>query len=347
MTSPIYSTNPWEKLNTYLSQHQYSQIFVLADHNTKQLCFPILEEKLQLTQLYIFSFEAGESSKNLETAQDIWTSWLQGGIDRSSLVIALGGGVVCDIGGFCASLVWRGVDFIYIPTTLIGMVDAAIGGKNGINFLDFKNQIGLYQEPKVIVVEPDFLHSLSQRHIKNGFVEMIKHSLIQSPSYYEDLLNLDWPVDVGNMDSWIRRSIRTKQEIVEADFKEKNVRKSLNFGHTIGHAIESYSLRYSCDLLHGECVALGMIAEAYISHKMYNWRPYVYDQVMTMLKKYAPPFHPDVEQTKFIMETMRYDKKNSQRELRLSLLESPGKPRWDIAVNHEVLQESLEYIQNL
>lgn len=176
---------------------------------------------------------------------------------------------------------------------------------------------------------------------------MIKHSLIQSPSYYEDLLNLDWPVDVGNMDSWIRRSIRTKQEIVEADFKEKNVRKSLNFGHTIGHAIESYSLRYSCDLLHGECVALGMIAEAYISHKMYNWRPYVYDQVMTMLKKYAPPFHPDVEQTKFIMETMRYDKKNSQRELRLSLLESPGKPRWDIAVNHEVLQESLEYIQNL
>ena len=339
----IFTVSPWEKLENFISDCQYTSIFLLCDKNTFLHCLPYFKSKMPKLECDIIIIPAGEQIKDLETCQDIWSQWLKAGIERNSLVICLGGGVVSDIGGFCASTIIRGVDCIYIPTSLMAMADASIGGKTGINFHLFKNQVGSFTMPRAIVIDSIFLKTLSERHLKNGYVEMIKHSLIQSPSYFQDLTALTWPLNESDLLEYMKKSIRTKTDIIEQDFEEKGIRKSLNFGHTVGHALESFFLEKGMDVLHGEAVAAGIICESYISSILCKWRPNTLDTIRSFLK----PFTGDLQFTESdypaIMTKMQLDKKRKNKNMYFSLLDSPGKPKLDQLVTEELILKSLEY----
>lgn len=339
----IFTITPWEKLQEFIKDSEYSSFFVLCDQHTQEFCLAHFQSQMSPLNYQISCIPCGETIKNLDTVQYIWNDWLEKGIDRNSLVLCLGGGVVCDIGGFCANTILRGVDCIYIPTSLMAMSDASIGGKTGINFQLYKNQIGSFSMPKAIVIDPVFLQTLPHRELKNGYVEVIKHSLIQSPPYFQDLLQNSWPLNQSDMLEFMKKSIRTKTEIVEQDYKETGLRKCLNFGHTIGHALESLFLSKAQHVLHGEAIAAGMICESYVSSILYKWRPHVLESIQQFLKPFTSDINFYSTDISTIFEFLEKDKKKKQGIIYFSLLESPGKPRIDQQVSHDLVLNSLEY----
>ncbi|MDQ3141180.1 MAG: 3-dehydroquinate synthase [Bacteroidota bacterium] len=341
----IFLLHAWERFNEFLNQKEYSSIFLIMDENTQRECLPYFNQMSNHNISNTLIIPSGEQHKNLETCQLIWNYLIDEGIDRKSLIIGLGGGVLCDIVGFCASTVLRGVDAIYVPTSLMAQADAAVGGKTGINLEFFKNQIGSFYSPEAVLVDIHFLSTLPERHIKNGFVEIIKHAMIQEPNYLDDVLDLEWPVSKENLEVYIKKSIRTKSDIVEKDFYEQHQRKMLNFGHTIGHALESYFLSQNKDALHGECIAMGMIAESYISSELYNWKPHTLKRLTEKLKELMTPFRFSEAEVPQILELMWKDKKKQSAQMRFSLLSQPGKGVWDIAVSKPMIEKSLEYCQ--
>lgn len=339
----IFTISPWEKLDDYIKDAAYSSVFLLCDKDTYQHCLPYFQSRIPQLNFEITIIPSGEQIKNIETCQYIWSQWLEAGIDRSSLVLCLGGGVVSDIGGFCSSSIIRGVDCIYIPTSLMAMADASIGGKTGINFKMFKNQVGTFTMPKVIVIDSVFLKTLPDRQLKNGYVEIIKHSLIQSPSYFQDLIALGWPLNESDLLEYMKKSIRTKTEIVEQDFAEKSIRKSLNFGHTIGHALEGFFLEKGIDVLHGEAVAAGIICESFISATLFKWKPQILDSIRAFLKQFTGELAFSETDYLEIIAKLELDKKRKNRNIYFSLLDSPGKPKIDQQVAEELIVKSLEY----
>jgi 3-dehydroquinate synthase len=342
--SRIFTISPWEKLKDYIKDAQYSTVFLLCDDNTKEYCLPYLQKCIPDLEFEITVIPVGELSKSLVNCETIWSKWLKEGIDRNSLILCLGGGVVCDIGGFCASTIVRGVDCIYIPTSLMAIADAAIGGKTGINFQLFKNQVGTFTMPKAIVIEPAFLRTLPERQLRNGFVEIIKHSLIQSPTYFHDITSLTWPLNDSDLFEYLKKSIRTKTDIIEQDFTEKNIRKALNFGHTVGHAFESYFLEKGEDILHGEAIAKGLICESYISNSIFKWKPNLFETVRAYLKSFTGGIEIHESDYEGILSKIEMDKKRRQKTVYFSLLESPGKPQTDQKVSPELILKSLEYL---
>jgi 3-dehydroquinate synthase len=265
-----FNVTGYEKLNQHLKENKYSNLFIIVDSNTNEYCLPkflpLLETELTIE---IIEFEAGEPNKNIETCIQIWNVLTELGADRKTLIINLGGGVVTDLGGFVASTFKRGVDFIHIPTTLLSMVDASVGGKNGVDLGNLKNQIGVINTPKMVLIDTNYLETVPQNEMRSGLAEILKHGLIFDKAYWEKFLDLK-AIDFADFDELIYRSVEIKNEIVTQDPTEKNIRKSLNFGHTLGHAIESYFLENEnkTTLLHGEAIAVGMILESYISlHK--------------------------------------------------------------------------------
>lgn len=343
----IFTVSPWEKLENFISDSQYSSIFLLCDKNTFRECLPYFKSQMPKLECEITIIPAGEQIKDLETCQDIWSQWLKSGIERNSLILCLGGGVVSDIGGFCAATIIRGVDCIYIPTSLMAMADASIGGKTGINFHMFKNQVGTFTMPKAIVIDAVFLKTLSERHLRNGYVEMIKHSLIQSPPYFQDLTTLTWPLNESDLLEYMKKSIRTKTDIIEQDFSEKSIRKSLNFGHTIGHALEGFFLEQGLDVLHGEAVAAGIICESFISSELFKWRPNTLDSIRNFLKPFAGDLRYSDTDYPAIMAKMHLDKKRKNKNICFSLLDAPGKPVFDQMVRDELIYQSLEYFNQV
>ena len=238
---------------------------ILCDTNTKKYCLPLVEETFAgRVKLDVIEIGIGEVNKNIETVCDVWKSLLDLGLDRNSVIINLGGGVVTDLGGFAASTFNRGIDFINVPTTLLSQVDASVGAKTGIDFEGSKNQIGTFTNPKAVFIYEEFLNTLPPKEKLSGFAEVIKHALICDKVYWQQISS-NGLYDNQNLATLIERSITIKQQIVQQDPLEQNIRKLLNFGHTIGHALESFSLQNDdTPLLHGECVAVGMICEAYI-----------------------------------------------------------------------------------
>lgn len=308
-------------LEQYLLSKQYSQHFILVDENTKRDCLPILQNKLPLLQAAtIIDIQSGEIHKNLDTCQDIWQQLLAKHADRKAVVLNLGGGVIGDMGGFVAATYKRGIDFIQIPTTLLAQVDASIGGKLGIDFSHVKNIIGCFQNPQMVCIDPAFLGTLPQRQVLNGFAEIIKHALIADADYWADLKQIT--LDNINQIDWIPiilRSLRIKKYVVESDPYEKGLRKILNFGHTIGHAIESYSLAHDEDaLLHGEAIILGMLAELQLSVKYENLEDEAREEVSVYVKKLYPNLfeqkqtHKSIE-VPLIMAYLKNDKKNERQ----------------------------------
>jgi 3-dehydroquinate synthase len=335
-----------ENLNCFEFLNSYSKIFIVVDENTEIHCLPILLKNFNKLNYTLIKIKAGEDFKNLNSCEIIWDNLLLNQVDRNSCLIALGGGVVCDITGFCASTILRGIDCVYIPTTLMAMADASIGGKCGVNFKNFKNQIGIFKLPVAIIIEPEFLNTQSQRHLNNGRVEMIKHCLLEDNNETKINGRISKMKDSESLYLEIKNSISFKNSIVSQDFNESKLRKILNFGHTVGHAIESLFLSQKKDALHGECVAIGMICESYISSQLFGWKPEMLQFVVKILLEYTNGHNFEKGDFVDILMNLKHDKKSKNQAIGFSLLSELGYPVVEIEVTESLIIKSLEFYSN-
>jgi len=331
-------------LTNQLERESYSAMFVLVDENTETHCLPLITNSLP-DYYHLIKTNSGEENKNIETCRHIWNSLTEANADRQSLLINLGGGVICDMGGFCARTYKRGIKFWNVPTTLLSQVDASVGGKLGIDFGVYKNQIGLFSDPDLVIIDDVFFKSLSQDEILSGFAEMVKHSLIKDHEMFNDLVNED--IRTINWQKWVRRSVAIKQDVVTQDPTEKGLRKILNFGHTIGHAIESYYLNTEISLKHGEAVAIGMIAETYLSSAK-NMLPeedgnYIINYILAKF----PQQIIDEDAIDTIVKLALQDKKNENSKIKAVLLNSIGEATYDIEISKDDIRQSLNYYNKL
>lgn len=339
-----FNENGYESLNAFLNQSNYSNLFIIVDNNTEEFCLskflPYLETNLTIE---IVEFEAGEHNKNIETCVQLWNVLTELGADRKSLVINLGGGVVTDLGGFVASTFKRGIDFIHIPTTLLAMVDASVGGKNGVDLGNLKNQIGVINVPKMVLIDPQYLNTLSKNEMRSGLAEMLKHGLIYDKDYWEKFLDLK-AIDFADFDELIYRSVEIKNEIVTEDPTEKNIRKALNFGHTLGHAIESYFLENEnkTTLLHGEAIAIGMILESYISLKKDLINLKQYNQIKSTIKAIYDAVVFEENDIDPILELLIHDKKNEYGNIQFALIDGIGKIKINQSVENELILKAFQ-----
>ncbi len=328
-------------LQQYVAKSSYSKVFLLVDENTKKHCLPFFKKKLNVSVDHILEIPSGEENKTVATCMKVWDALSKNDADRKSLLINLGGGVLTDLGGFVASTYQRGIDFINIPTTLLSMVDASIGGKTGVDLGTLKNQIGVINQPKMVVVFPEFLKTLDQRQLTSGFAEMLKHGLIKDEAYWTALRNIS---DLGDAAS-IQRSIALKNEVVMEDPTEKGLRKILNFGHTLGHAIESYCLEspQRKTLLHGEAIAVGMILEAYLSHELKGLPRLSLEEIKDTFLQHFDPVVFDSNDIDSILALLRYDKKNSHGNINFVLLQAIGEAVTDVKVPDSLMRRAFAY----
>lgn len=335
------------QLNDFLNELQPSQILILVDENTHEHCLPKLLGNLETDIPFeIIEIEAGEDLKTIETATHLWEIFAEFAADRKSVLLNVGGGVITDLGGFTASTYKRGIPFINIPTTLLGMCDASIGGKTGIDHLFLKNIVGTFATPEQIFVFPDFLQTLPFAELRSGFAEMLKHGLIADEKHWNDLISLE-DLTPEKIAPFLETSMLIKQNVVEKDFKEQNIRKTLNFGHTIGHAAESLFLQRGKPIAHGEAVALGMICETHLSF-LENLIP---EQTASTIVNNIQQFFPYISISEFshedLISLMKNDKKNEAGNINFSLLEGIGGCRFDCLVSAENITYALHYYQNL
>jgi len=313
--SPIFLGQLADTFPLWLKSQQYSQIFVLADENTCQHCLPYFLEQTGLSEKTILTeIQSGEEHKTLATCEKIWQSMLAAKLDRKALVVNLGGGVIGDMGGFCAATWKRGVDFVQIPTTLLSMTDAAIGGKTGIDFHGIKNTIGVFQQPVAVFVDPFFLQTLPERELHSGYAEVIKHALIGDPRL-SDSLTLIEAIASSNWLDILQKSIAVKVRVVQEDPLEKGLRMLLNFGHSIGHALESWFLETNEPLTHGEAIYIGMLCESAFVNNGRN----LHAQVLALGANFFPHRNINPEIFPSIWNLMLQDKKNSSGTVRMAV----------------------------
>tara|TARA_B100000315_G_C14528861_1_gene565173 strand:- start:349 stop:1347 length:999 start_codon:yes stop_codon:yes gene_type:complete len=321
-----------------------TRIFFLADTNTKQYCYSLFSK--DLPEHNVFTIKPGEKEKNLNTCTFIWQAMTDALLDRHSLVINLGGGVICDMGGFCASVFKRGISFINCPTTLLSQVDASIGGKLGIDFENYKNHIGLFRDPNHVIISNIFLKTLPQEEILSGYAEIIKHALINSPSAWEKQLTMD--ISGIPPDEYIAQSIQVKYRYVSQDLKESGLRKALNFGHTIGHAVESVLLdKKYISITHGKAIVVGLIAESWMSHKCLGLDKDDLFTICDYLTKFFPKIILDDVSKKNFSKALRQDKKNRGNKIMLSAIKKIGDCVIDYPVSEELCWEALNYYKSL
>ncbi|MEQ8474530.1 MAG: 3-dehydroquinate synthase [Marinoscillum sp.] len=343
MKIPEYITfteEPASSLDDLLKQFKPDKVAYLVDENTKEHCLPLfqLEEGASIIEI-----KSGELHKNLVTCQQIWSELTELGFSRKSLLVNIGGGVIGDMGGFVASTYKRGIRFINFPTTLLASVDANIGGKLGIDFNGFKNHIGVFQDPDAVVICDRFLKTLSLRELRSGFAEVIKHGLIYDQNYFQKIKSQHFP-DIEWLDV-IKKSVEIKGQVVEQDPREAGLRKILNFGHTLGHGIETWYLNSGKSLLHGEAISIGMITEGYLSFKSGK----VSEEDLNGLTGYIVSLYGtfDLPPLEEIVPLMMQDKKNTGNEISFSLLESLGKCGYDQRISLEWIEESFVFYKKL
>jgi len=340
-----FNKDAYFKLNAYLSSNKTSKIFILVDENTNQHCLPILLEALETTsEIEIIEIEAGEENKNLDTCSGVWHALTELGADRKSLLINLGGGVITDLGGFVASCFKRGIKFINIPTTLLSMVDASVGGKTGVDLGVLKNQIGLFSDPEMVLVDTRYLETVDEREIRSGLAEIIKYGLTYDVKLWDEI-NSFKKLSINNIESLIHRSIEIKNEVVTEDPKEHGLRKVLNFGHTLGHAIESYFLESENKekLTHGEAIAIGMITETFLSEKLLNFPS---DKLVNIKNKLLEIYGTTVIKPSdydAIIELLIHDKKNVSGQVNFVLLSNLENFKFDCTVDKSLLIEALNF----
>ncbi|WP_316785252.1 3-dehydroquinate synthase [Pedobacter frigiditerrae] len=342
----IYFESGLSPLKDILEKNKYSKVFVFADTNTAELCIPVFRSLLDdIEDFDIIETDSGEENKNIDFCIGIWKTLLDFGADRKCLMINLGGGVITDMGGFVASTYKRGIDFINIPTTLLSQVDASVGGKTGIDIDNVKNMVGTFSLPQAVFIESTFLTTLSKREMLSGFAEMIKHGLIVDAAYYEELKNSDYQNITAQA---IYRSVEIKNEVVTEDPLEKGLRKILNFGHTIGHAVESYSLsKDKKPLTHGEAIAIGMVCEGFLSAKYCNLTEDELKDLSTYILSIYPKYNVKEKSFDALIGLMQSDKKNEEGHILFSLLEKIGHCTFNCKVTDKDILESLNYYNSL
>jgi len=335
----LFTQNIVEAVNNKLSKKNISKIFILTDTNTHNFCLPLLLESLEEFNPHIITIASGDKSKNIQSLTHIWNILSNENADRQSLLINLGGGMVTDIGGFAASTFKRGIECWNIPTSLLAMIDASAGGKTGINYNDLKNEIGTFSFPAYVFIDSIFLKTLDKRNWLSGFAEMIKHALISDEDQWISILSNDIESpNTENLLNAIQKSVSVKNNIVLQDPKEQNLRKTLNFGHTIGHAFESYFAKTDKTLLHGEAIAAGMICELFLSFKICEFPESRMGQWITFIRKLYPKVILKREQFKEIIHLMSHDKKNEEGRIKCVLLGKNG----EVIINRELSKTDIE-----
>ncbi|HBD27295.1 3-dehydroquinate synthase [Flavobacterium sp.] len=342
--SIYFDSKGYETLAEMLKPSHYSKIFILVDENTSQYCLPHLLNQLATEiEIEIIELEVGEIHKSIATCTEVWGALSELGGDRKSILINLGGGVISDLGGFVACTFKRGIDFINIPTTLLSMVDASIGGKNGVDLGNLKNQIGIIREPKAVIVDTQFLITLPQNEMRSGLAEMLKHGLIFNKKYWDKFKDLK-SLNTDNLNELIHQSIEIKNTIVCEDLTENGIRKSLNFGHTLGHAIESYFLENDnkTSLLHGEAIAVGMILESYISREKELLTNEEYQEIKYIINDIFERIEFSQIDIEKIIELLIFDKKNEFGKVQFALLDGIGKIKINQESDNKLIYKAFE-----
>ena len=340
----LFGENGYAFLNDFIEENKYSNIFILVDSHSNEYCLTRFLPYLATDKtIEIIEIESGETEKNIQTCVEIWSILTELGGDRKTLMINIGGGVITDIGGFVASTFKRGIDFIHIPTTLLAMVDASVGGKNGVDLGNLKNQIGVINVPQMVLIDTEYLATLPQNEMRSGLAEMLKHGLIFDAGYWAEFKDLG-NADFADFDQLIFRSIEIKNEIVMQDPTENGIRKALNFGHTLGHAIESYFLEseHKKSLLHGEAIAAGMILESYISWQKKLISAAEYIEIKTVISAVFETIAFDKNDLKPIMDLLIHDKKNEYGKIQFALLDGIGKVKINQEADNELITKSFD-----
>jgi 3-dehydroquinate synthase len=352
IVSPNYSIQigdtALDQLASFLKKNKFSKLFLLVDENSLQHCLPQLISRVKkLAEAEIIELESGEKNKTIEVCLNVWRVLGELGADRQSLLINLGGGVITDMGGFIASTFKRGIAYVNVPTTLLAQIDASIGGKTGVDLDGLKNEVGVFADPKELFVFPGFLRTLPSRQMLSGFAEALKHGLVADADYWQKLISVNVADDVA-WDEIILRSIRIKSEIVDNDPLEAGKRKALNFGHTIGHALESFFLEGGeSSLLHGEAVAAGMICEAWMSNQLAGLKENELEEITQSLLQLYPAVNVNSMADHRLIELMRHDKKNESSVIYFTLLDAIGKPALNKKAVATDIIEALNYYRTI
>lgn len=338
-----FNENAYRELQAFLDAASYTRIFILADENTRRFCLPVFMSEVEGTYpVEVITMKAGETHKNINTCLRIWKRLSACGADRKSLLINLGGGVVTDLGGFVAATYMRGIDFINVPTSLLAMVDAAVGGKTGVDLGTLKNHIGLIRTPQMVMIDTSFLHTLPENQLKSGLAEMFKHGLIAGEEYWNRLAMLQG-VEPERLEELIRESVIIKNNIVRRDPGEKNLRKILNYGHTLGHAIESCFLNKKEPLLHGEAVAVGIVLATYLSQAVTGFPEEKLRQIKEVVLRHFKKVEVSTADYKKIIGLLRHDKKNIGGNINFVLLKDIGEPVIDQTVSEALIEAAFSY----
>ena len=352
--SIIFNHDGYVELAEYIENNNFKKILILTDDNTKENCLDIFISSLSATnnqvsnlinsRLFYYSVKPGENSKNIETSIEVWKFLIDKGFKRSDLIINLGGGMITDLGGFVASTFMRGVKFINIPTTLLGMVDASIGGKTGIDYREIKNIIGVFEFAKIILIDYRFLDTLTKRQKTAGYAEMIKHSLISEKSEFDMIKKVDSVDEIPH--EMIYKSIATKINIIDIDPHESSIRKFLNYGHTLGHAIESFLLGSNTELLHGEAIAIGIVLESYLSYLKTGFDFEQVNDIKRYINKHFSSIKFSDSDIYEIINLLKYDKKNSDDKPMFVLLKDLGEPLFNQVVTEKEIEEAFKFYKD-
>lgn len=324
---------------TYFNENEYSKIGVLVDNNTLAHCYPVLQSSLP--EHFVISIDAGEKHKDLNTCNGIWEEMTYHQMDRKSLLINLGGGVIGDMGGFCAGTYKRGIKFLNVPTTLLAQVDASIGGKLGVDFRGFKNHIGIFKDPEIVLISPGFLTTLPPAELRSGFAEVVKHALIMDANHWDKILKTPW--EQQPWEEHIAHSVNIKYRVVTEDPTEAGIRKILNFGHTIGHAIERHYLHEPEPLLHGEAIAIGMICESYLSFVKSGLSIESVNKISGYITQIYGKIEVPKETISTIAKNTLQDKKNKDGQILCTLLPNIGNATFDVPITLSEVEQALEY----
>jgi 3-dehydroquinate synthase len=347
--SRVYgSENLKEDLAQLIKQYSKGEVFLLVDSGSYEHCYPKIKGMPEIDEDKVIVIEQGDQNKNIEAISKVWEFLSTHGADRKSTLINLAGGMPCDLGGFAASTFKRGINFINIPTTLLSQVDASVGGKTGINFHGFKNEIGVFKHALAVLVDVSFIKTQDQENIFSGYGEMIKHALIYSKEDWNVVKN--FPIKNPNIHSLkelVFNSIHIKEHFVKADPTEQNVRKSLNFGHTIGHAFESFAMKRNQPVLHGYAVAYGMVTELYLGHKKCNFSMDLILEINELIESIYGKFVFEQDDFDHLFYLMTHDKKNENSKINFSLLKDIGQIEINQTCTKEEIFEALQFYQNL
>ena len=341
----IISTHLENELVSALSECEHDKLFVLTDTTTQEKCLPVLQKFYCMKEAKVITIPASDSHKDIESLMMVWKGLQEGGASRHSCMINLGGGMVTDLGGFAASTFKRGINFINIPTTLLAMVDASVGGKTGINFGGLKNEVGVFNDSKFVILDTEFLKTLDAKNICSGYAEMLKHGLISTEAMWEELVSFDLAnPDLKQLQRMVGDSVKVKERIVEQDPHEKSIRKALNLGHTFGHAFESWALKRK-PILHGYAVAFGLIPELYLSVAKTGFPTEKMRQTVTFIKENYGTLNITCDDYDELIELMQHDKKNQNGIINFTMLGAIGDIRINQTATTEEIKEALDFFR--